>query len=76
MKRKQKKNKLNLSFRQMSYSNNFQLNKIIKKKIHLNSNLNTSDLQKENKKLISDYERKNKQFEIVEKKKKKKIYKK
>ena len=70
MKRKQKKNKLNLSFRQMSYSNNFQLNKIIKKKIHLNSNLNTSDLQKENKKLISDYERKNKQFEIVEKKKK------
>jgi hypothetical protein len=72
MKRKQKKNKLNLSFRQMSYSNNFQLNKIIKKKIHLNSNLNTSDLQKENKKLISDYERKNKQFEIVEKKKKNK----
>ncbi len=72
MKRKQKKNKLNLSFRQMSYSNNFQLNKIIKKKIYLNSNLNTSDLQKENKKLISDYERKNKQFEIVEKKKKKK----
>ena len=70
MKRKQKKNKLNLSFRQMSYSNNFQLNKIIKKKIYLNSNLNTSDLQKENKKLISDYERKNKQFEIVEKKKK------
>ncbi len=72
MKRKQKKNKLNLSFRQMSYSNNFQLNKIIKKKIYLNSNLNTSDLQKENKKLISDYERKNKQFEIVEKKKKNK----
>ena len=72
MKRKQKKNKLNLSFRQMSYSNNFHLNKIIKKKIHLNSNLNTSDLQKENKKLISDYERKNKQFEIVEKKKKNK----
>ena len=70
MKRKQKKNKLNLSFRQMSYSNNFQLNKIIKKKIHLNSNLNTSDLQKENKKLISDYERKNKKFEKVEKKKK------